>query len=274
MTGRILAVIVAVLAASARAETIQKWKTPAGTLYFGNRPPAGSVLLGQEETEEAPDATAPASAEPDSNPSSAPASGRTGRVIQVDDGDTVTLLIGREHVRIRLAEIDAPEGEQPYGADARQALAELLSGKTVRLEEREHDRYGRVVARVWAGGVDVNAEIVRRGAAWVYRRYANDPALFEAESEARAARRGIWALPESDREPPWLWRADRRETTRHPFAASSPARQGPIIGNRRSFIYHRPDCPGYGKVAAWNQVRFGSRAAAEAAGFHEARNCP
>ena len=102
---------------------------------------------------------------------------------------------------------------------------------------------------------------------------AKDPSLYELENEARAARRGIWALPESEREAPWKWREERREPHVSPTPAAA-APQGPVIGNRRSLFYHRPDCPDYGKVSLKNHVYFDSRAAAETAGFHEARNCP
>jgi hypothetical protein len=137
----------------------------------------------------------------------------------------------------------------------------------------DRDRYGRVVGRVYDGGIDVNAEMVRRGAARVYRKYAKDPSLYEIENEARGAKRGIWALPEAGREPPWKWREDRRESN----VSSTPAAaapQGAVIGNRRSLVYHRPDCPDDGKISLKNRIYFDSRAAAEAAGVHEARNCP
>jgi endonuclease YncB( thermonuclease family) len=52
--------------------------------------------------------------------------------------------------------------------------------------------------------------MVRRGAAWVFRRYSRDPSLLRLEGEARAARRGLWALPEAERAPPWEWRAANR----------------------------------------------------------------
>jgi micrococcal nuclease len=115
--------------------------------------------------------------------------------------------------------------------------------------------------------------MVRRGAAWVYRKYARDPSLYERENEARAARRGIWALPEAEREPPWTWREERRQSHESPAAAPA-APHGMIIGNRRSHVYHRPDCPDYGKVSAGNRVYFDSPTAAKAAGFREAGNCP
>ena len=121
--------------------------------------------------------------------------------------------------------------------------------------------------------LDVNADMVRRGAAWVYRKYAKDSSLYELENEARGARRGIWALREAEREPPWQWREERRDSHFSP-APTVAVPQGPVIGNRLSLIYHRPDCPDYGKVSAGNRVYFPSLAAAEAAGFHQARNCP
>jgi endonuclease YncB( thermonuclease family) len=134
-----------------------------------------------------------------------------GRVVGITDGDTLTLLTPeRREVKIRLAEIDTPESAQPYGTRARQALSDLAFSQDVRVQVQDIDRYGRTVGRIYAGRVDVNAEMVRRGAAWVYRRYSRDPSLLVLEDEARQVRRGIWALPESQRTPPWEWRRERR----------------------------------------------------------------
>ncbi|WP_458098151.1 thermonuclease family protein [Roseomonas sp. WA12] len=135
----------------------------------------------------------------------------TGRVVGLSDGDTITVLTAeRRQVRIRLGEIDTPESRQPYGARAQQALSELVFGKDVRVVVQDTDRYGRIVGRVYAGTVDANAEMVRQGAAWVYRQYSRDAALLQLEAEAKTARRGLWALPEAERTPPWEWRAAQR----------------------------------------------------------------
>lgn len=134
-----------------------------------------------------------------------------GRVVAIADGDTLTVLTeARQQVRGRLAGIDTPERAQPYGSRARQELSELAFGKQARVAVHDTDRYGRTVGRVHAEGRDVNAEMVRRGVAWVYRRYSSDATLLALEAEARESRRGLWALPEAERVPPWEWRAARR----------------------------------------------------------------
>ncbi len=135
-----------------------------------------------------------------------------GRVVGVHDGDTVTVLDASRHqVKVRLAEIDAPETNQPYGNRARQALADLVFGRDVRVDTQAQDRYGRTVGRIYSNNVDVNAALVAQGAAWVYRQYAHDPALLRLEAQAQAAHRGLWALPASQRIPPWEWRRTERE---------------------------------------------------------------
>ena len=139
----------------------------------------------------------------------------TGPVVGVADGDTLAVLTdGKRQVRVRLAGIDAPERRQPYGTRARQALAALAFSRSAQVEVEDIDRFERPVGRVRVGGRDVNAEMVRRGAAWVYVRYNRDPTLVPLEAEARAAKRGLWALPEGERIPPWEWRAARRAARR------------------------------------------------------------
>lgn len=134
-----------------------------------------------------------------------------GRVVGVHDGDTFTLLQdGNQQTKIRLAGIDAPESKQPYGNKAKQELSSLIFGKTVTVTVVDTDRYGRTVGRVFTGNRDVNAEMIQRDAAWVYRKYARDQTLFPLEAQAKQNQRGLWQLPESERMPPWEWRHARR----------------------------------------------------------------
>ena len=88
-----------------------------------------------------------------------------GKVVSVQDGDTLTVLVDRRQARVRLPDIDAPERKQPFGTRSRQSLAELCAGKVARVLEQGKDRYGRTLGRVECAGIDVNAEQVRRGKA-------------------------------------------------------------------------------------------------------------
>lgn len=129
-------------------------------------------------------------------------------VIGVSDGDTLTVLHDQQQVKVRLAEIDAPEKAQAFGTRAKQSLSDMCFGKTAEVYPQTRDRYGRTVARVRCDGIDANAEQVRRGMAWVYTKYSHDPAFPPLELEARAARRGLWADPAPV--PPWEWRHMKR----------------------------------------------------------------
>jgi endonuclease YncB( thermonuclease family) len=109
---------------------------------------------------------------------------------------------------VRLIEIDAPERKQPFGTRSRQSLSDLCGRKTATVEWTEKDRYGRVLGRVYCGGIDANAEQVRRGMAWVFDRYVKDRSLYVLQDEAKAARKGLWA--DKVPVPPWEWRRIKR----------------------------------------------------------------
>lgn len=138
-----------------------------------------------------------------------------GVVVGVVDGDTADIRLESGMIRVRLHAVDAPERDQSHGAASKQALSKLVYGQQVNVEPVEQDRYDRLVARLWLDGLDVNAAMVRQGAAWVYRRYADDPAYCAYEKAARDLKRGLWALPRSQRAAPWEWR--RRKTLGHAF---------------------------------------------------------
>jgi micrococcal nuclease len=131
-------------------------------------------------------------------------------VASVQDGDTLTLRDGR---RIRLVQIDSPElgSGECYSRAARTALLALVPiGSRVTLqadpELDQIDRYGRLLRYVERGAVNVNLELVRRGAATPYfyggkrGRYAS--LLLKAAVSAKAAKRGLWgACPHTRLDP-------------------------------------------------------------------------
>lgn len=140
----------------------------------------------------------------------------TGRVVDVVDGDTLTLLVGRGRERIRLASIDAPETShgrdrpgQPFGQASRKALAELLAGGTFTLTCYERDRYRRHICDVpLGGGETANRRMVAAGMAWANMqgggKYMRDNLLPRLQDNARDQRLGLWAQPGAVA--PWEWR--------------------------------------------------------------------
>jgi micrococcal nuclease len=129
------------------------------------------------------------------------------RVVAISEGDTFSCLTTEnKRLRVRLAEIDAPERKQPYGAEAKLALSELIFEKQVVLHVQEMDRYGRTLARVYVGARDVNYTLVEQGAAWADTKQLKDHRLKDGETLARNMGKGLWRLPPEDRVAPWEWR--------------------------------------------------------------------
>jgi micrococcal nuclease len=142
----------------------------------------------------------------------APAAADTlhGVVIVVIDGDTVLFKPdhyssgSRAFMKLRLADIDAPEQEQPHGAAATRLLKTLLLNQRVAVDTVATDAYGRKIARIRRGALQVEAELVRQGFAWAATRSRRNAALLDAQHAARRAHRGLWQDPAPT--PPWVWR--------------------------------------------------------------------
>jgi endonuclease YncB( thermonuclease family) len=148
----------------------------------------------------------------------------TGRVVGVADGDTLTILDSSQGLtKIRLHQIDAPEKKQDFGQRSKQSLSDLTYGKQVRVEVFNTDKYGRTVGKILVNGQDVNLEQVKRGMAWVYVKYASEPAYFAAERTAKAGRVGLWNQPNPI--PPWEFR--------HPDRVKAPAKS-PALARKSS----------------------------------------
>lgn len=125
----------------------------------------------------------------------------SGKVVSVHDGDTITILAGKEQVKIRLFGIDAPELKQPYGKKSKQFLSNLIAGQIVEVKENGNDRYGRTIGTISLNGEDINAQMVESGYAWAYRRFSKKYA--PQESEAKFEKRGLWR---DNPIPPWIFR--------------------------------------------------------------------
>ena len=186
--------------------------------------------------------------------------GEQALVTRVADGDTVRVQLGGREITIRLIGVDTPElgnrsdravAPQPFASDATAFTRAALAGQRVRLEFESGDRldkYGRTLAYVFlTDGTFFNRRLLQRGYARAYARFPfrYRKQFLADEAAARHAKRGLWAIAELTR--------------------------GPVIGNRRSRLYHLPGQRYYDDVAAENRITFDSEEAARAAGYTPAR---
>jgi micrococcal nuclease len=126
------------------------------------------------------------------------------KVIGISGGDTLTLLVDKQPLKIRLANIDAPEAEQPFGRQSKESLAELCWGKDATYEAQDIVRHGHTVAVVTCGGVETSRAQIERGMAWVEDKYNRDFTLPALQAMARRDRIGLWS--DENPVPPWEFR--------------------------------------------------------------------
>lgn len=157
-----------------------------------------------------------------------------GKVFKVTDGDTIKVQLQSGPIIVRLDSIDAPESNQPHGAEATAALTALVANRDVQLEVVSQDRYERLVATVFVGGLNVNEQQVRLGHAWAYRVFLKNPAYCDWEGAAREQRLGLWALPPSDWILPYDWRRLQNKQIEQPqdYSQETVAACKAAIGKR------------------------------------------
>ena len=135
-----------------------------------------------------------------------------GVIFAVIDGDTVLFkpdhYESRAFLKIRLADIDAPERDQSHGPAATRALSALVLHRRAEVETVATDAYGRKIAHIRVGAVWINQALVQRGHAWTSTRYRRDAILVKAQNEARSAGRGLWR--DAAATPPWVWRREQQ----------------------------------------------------------------
>ena len=134
-------------------------------------------------------------------------------LLSVGDGDTIRIT-DRTGVKvtIRLACIDAPETSQGMsGVWSTKTLKGMIQGKSIFIKPQVKDRYGRTVGDIYVGANNVNLQMVRKGAAFTYRRYLKQcdrDAYLNAESMAKREKQGVWGPYQTQL--PWEYRRSRR----------------------------------------------------------------
>lgn len=182
---------------------------------------------------------------------------KRAQVRWVADGDTIVLTDGE---RVRYAGINAPEvahdGEpgELLADEARAFNQQLVLGRWLNLElaENSRDHYGRLLAYVFLeDGTFVNGELVEQGYAHLIRRQPSIrywERLLHLQRQALKKKKGLWSLPVSKPEKYYL-------------------------GNKRSWVFHRPHCQLGLKTAVHNRVVFENRYEALYQGFSPGRRC-
>jgi micrococcal nuclease len=171
----------------------------------------------------------------------------TGKCVAVTDGDTIGILRDGKEVKVRLDGIDCPEMGQDFGSKAKKFTSNLVFDEEVIIDQKDTDKYGRIVARVIVDGKDVSLELVKAGLAWFYREYSHDTVLSSAEKIAKEDEEGLWAL--SSPVAPW----DYRHGTASSQTPSKSVQQAPkespdtqkeitVYITRTGAKYHRAGC--------------------------------
>lgn len=113
------------------------------------------------------------------------------KIIKIYDGDTITALTSqKEKIKIRLYGIDAPELKQPFGKASKRHLIDLISNKSLNINAKGKDKYGRTLAVLYSGDQDINAQMVIDGYAWAYDKFSKDYVAFQ--QNAQSLKKGLW----------------------------------------------------------------------------------
>ncbi len=175
-------------------------------------------------------------------------------VTKIIDGDTVQLDSGEI---VRYLGIDTPEiatkdsGPEFYAREAARYNKKLVFMKKVRLEfdVEKKDQYSRLLAYVFVKDVFVNAELVKHGYAKAMVKPPNlkyKDTLVSYQKKAMDEERG-------------LWQEKKRES------------ESSYVGNKRSYLLHRPSCKLVGKISDKNRIIFRSRMDAIRIGYSPCR---
>lgn len=206
----------------------------------------------------------------------------TGRATVID-GDTIEI----HNKRIRLHGVDAPESRQscfvngePWrcGQKSALALADYIGTATVRCEEHDQDRYGRIVAVCFREPDNINSWLVRQGWAVDYQQYSNGEYRGE-EALAKQARLGVWR---GQFTMPWDWRrgarlsgaSGQKQERKSSKELPGQCRIKGNISSRGARIYHVPGGQYYDRTrisTSKGERWFCSEAEARAAGWRRSK---
>ncbi|GAA4790832.1 hypothetical protein GCM10023231_18400 [Olivibacter ginsenosidimutans] len=123
----------------------------------------------------------------------------------------ITILdVDNTQTKIRLYGIDCPESHQDFGTVARKFTANHCFQKTLKVEVKDIDRYGRTVGIViLSDHTNLNKELLNADLAWHYKSFNNSKDFAIAEARARAKQVGLWSMENPTA--PWDFRKAKRQ---------------------------------------------------------------
>jgi micrococcal nuclease len=171
-----------------------------------------------------------------------------GDTIQLDNGETV------KYIGIETPELNVKEGGSEFFArQASRYNQKLVFMKKVRLEfdTEKKDKEGRMLAYVFVKNVFINAELIKLGYARTKIVPPNDKyknMFLDYEKKAQQSEKGLWQETKKDTETSY-------------------------IGNKRSYVFHRPSCKYVDKIPEKSKIIFRNRADAIKIGFIPDKMC-
>ncbi|MCD7035081.1 thermonuclease family protein [Metabacillus sp. GX 13764] len=222
-------------------------------------------------------------------------------IVKNVDGDTVKIEVNGKVESVRMLCVDTPEthhprlGVQPFGPEASAFTAKTLyPGKKIQVElglGGGRDKYGRLLAYIYADGKMFNEILLEKGLARVAYIYAPNTkyvdSFYAIQKKAQKAGIGIWSIENYAQEDGY--HADQQKSPAQKPSVSEKSQKGSryennpsddteqnasckgkIKGNANSHIYHVPGGSYYDSFSD-NVVWFCSEGAAEKAGYRKAK---
>jgi len=176
-------------------------------------------------------------------------------VSKVIDGDTILLENGSivHYIGVNAPQLKGEGGGEFFGREAFRENKSLVLLKKVRLEfdAQKKDEEGRLLAYVFVKDLFVNAELIRLG----YARAAVSPPnvrykdlFLKNENEAKQKYAGLWQEGKEESEPYY-------------------------VGNKRTYVFHKPSCPMVAKIPEKSRIIFRTRADPIRIGYVPCKKC-
>lgn len=137
------------------------------------------------------------------------ASAHAVQVVEAQSGDTLIVLDQGKLLTLRVAFVEAPKLDQPYGLASRKSLEELCKGKNASYQRQSAQEGGAIRAVVLCDDVDAGRLQLKRGLAWVRPGPKTDPALTLIQDFVWRDGIGLWA--DANPVPPWEWTESKNQ---------------------------------------------------------------